>query len=86
MRGWAERWVARGRGTLVSCRGGGVRGGLGRWSLGPVGVSQVQVGRKVCRLQLGRRSSSGERREGVGKWQMDKWMRLEMRERSDHDG
>ena len=37
MRGWAERWGARGRGTLVSCRGGGVRGGLGRWSLGPLG-------------------------------------------------
>ena len=54
--------------------------------MGPVGVSQVQVGRKVCRLQLGRRSSSGERREGVGKRQMDKWMRLEMREWSDHDG
>ena len=52
--------------------------GDGVWGL--LGVSQVQVGRKVCRLQLGRRSSSGERREGVGKRQMNKWMRLEMRE------
>lgn len=49
-------------------------------------VFQAQVDRKVNRLQLGRRSSSGERREGVGKWQMDKWMRLEVREWSDHDG
>lgn len=52
---WAERWGVRGRGTVVPCRGGGVRGGLGRWSLGPVG------GLLGPSLEEGEQASAGEK-------------------------